>query len=106
MLWQSATGGITSSTVTLAGRSQSCCCCPVTVSVTVFVPTSEQPKLFGVTLRLAMPQASTIHCPRQPAVMLPLPEASNCSVMFWQTAVGGMVSSTVTVAVQVRNCCC
>src|SRR5438105_6652260 len=35
------------------------------------------------------------------AFMLALPVASSCTVMFWQTATGLTLSSTVTVAVQV-----
>ena len=33
-------------------------------------------------------------------VMVTLPDASNCTVISWQTAVGEILSSTVTVAVQ------
>ena len=51
---------------------------------------------------LAIPQASMEPLFTLPAVVVPLPDPSKVTVTSWQTAVGGVVSFTVTVAVQVE----
>ena len=73
----------------------------VTVRVTVFVPMLAQEKLLGLTVTDWMPQLSELPLLICAAVILAFPAASNCTVMFWQTAVGAMLSCTVTVALQV-----
>ena len=75
----------------------------VTVSVTVFGPMSEQSKVLGDTAMLWMPQLSDEPLSICAAVMVAVPPAFNCTVIFWQMAVGGIVSCTVTVAPQVAT---
>jgi len=70
----------------------------VTVRVTVFAPKSAQLKVDGLTLVLAMPQASLEPVETFEATMLALPAASRLTVIFCATAVGLMVSITVIVA--------
>ncbi|MFD2725849.1 hypothetical protein [Hyunsoonleella rubra] len=48
-----------------------------------------------------MPQASLEPLSISAVVMDAFPEASSCTVMSWQIAVGATLSSTVTVAVHV-----
>ena len=49
----------------------------VTVSVTVLAPALAQVKLFGLTLRLAMPQLSLLPLLMSAAAMVALPRASS-----------------------------
>ena len=73
----------------------------VTVSVTVLAPTLLQSKVFGLTAKDAIPQLSVEPPSTSAAVILALPEASSCTVIFWHTAVGASVSFTVTLKLQV-----
>jgi len=50
-----------------------------------------------------MPQLSELPLSICAAVMDAFPVASNCTVMFWHTAVGAMLSTTVTVALHVAT---
>src|SRR6266516_4297258 len=102
MFWQTAVGGTVSITVTVAVQVELLPLLSVTVSVTVLVPMVVQSKLVWLRLRLAMPEASVLPLSSWTAVMVTWPLASNWTVMFWQTAVGGTESTTVTVAVQVE----
>jgi hypothetical protein len=72
----------------------------VTESVTVFAPRFAQVKELGVTDSEAIPHASEEPLFICAAVMVADPEAFNVAVIFWQIAVGGVTSFTVTVAVQ------
>jgi hypothetical protein len=69
--------------------------------VSVLAPTSEQTNAVWLKAKLAMAQLSESRCSQAAAVVLPFPVASSCTVTFWQTAIGLMVSSMVTWAVQV-----
>ena len=69
----------------------------VTVRVTLLLPMSEAVKLLGVTLSEAMPAASLLPLSMSAPVMVALPLPSSETLMSWQTATGGMLSSTVTV---------
>jgi hypothetical protein len=73
----------------------------VTVSVSVLAPTSEQTNAVWLSAKLAMAQLSEEPLLTKAAVVLPFPVASSCTVTFWQSAIGLMVSSIVTWAVQV-----
>src|SRR6185503_14790264 len=94
MFWQTAVGATSSFTVTVAVQVELLPFTSVTVSVTVFGPTLAQVKVLGVTLRLAMPQASLLPLFTWAAVIVALPVASRFTVMFWQTAVGATSSFT------------
>ena len=72
-----------------------------TVSVTVFAPRFTQVNAEVLMLRLAVPQLSELPLSTSAAVIVALPDPSNITVMFWQEAVGEVVSATVTVEVQV-----
>src|SRR5213594_254730 len=102
MFWQTAVGGTVSTTVTVAVQVEVLPLLSVTVRVTRLVPTLLTSKLVLSRLRLAMPEASVLPLSSWTAVMVAWPLASNWTVMFWQTAVGGTESTTVTVAVQVE----
>ena len=99
--WQLATGGIESFTVTTAEQVSTFPELSVTVKVTEFVPTFAQAKLVIESMRLSIPQTSLLPLSMSPVVIVADPEPSKKTVMFWQTATGGVLSSTVTVAVQV-----
>src|SRR5437016_13674717 len=58
--WQTATGAIKSTTVTVAVQVALLVLLSVTVKVTLFVPRLLQSKLVWLRLRLAMPQASVL----------------------------------------------
>jgi len=64
----------------------------VTVSVTVFAPTFAQEKDEGETFKLAIPQTSELPLLICVAVMVAAPDELKLTVMFWQTAVGGVTS--------------
>ena len=70
-------------------------------SVGAAAATLAQVKVFGVTERLEIPQASLEALSTCDAVMLPLPALSNWIVTFWQSAIGATLSSTVMVEVHV-----
>ncbi len=74
----------------------------VTVNVTRFAPISEQSKEVGEMLVSTVPQASELPLLTWLAVMVAVPEALRLTVIFWQEAVGGVTSFTVTVEVQVE----
>lgn len=73
----------------------------VTVRVTVLLPTFAQVNDVGLATMLAIAQLSVLPLPMLAAVILAVPVPLSTTVRFWQTAVGGVVSKTVTVAVQV-----
>src|SRR6266540_7500138 len=97
MSWQTATGATKSATVTVAMQVWLLPFTSVTVSVTVFGPTLLQSKLVLSRLRVAIPQSSLLPLSIWAGVMVTLPVASNCTEIFWQTAMGGVVSDTVTI---------
>ena len=96
--WQTATGAVLSTTVTVAPQVELLPFTSVTVSVTGTGPTSAQVKVVRLSDRLAIPQASLLPLFTAAAVVLPLPVASRVTVTFWQTATGAVLSTTVTVA--------
>ncbi len=104
--WQTAVGVIVSSTVTIASQVLTFPFTSVTVSVTVFAPTSEQSKLVEVcppsTVTVATPQLSVDPPSMSIELIVTSPLASSWTVMSWQTAIGFTVSRTVTTAVQVE----
>ena len=67
----------------------------VTVRMTVLAFTLLQLKVVTFKAKLAIPQASEEPLSTCEAVMFALPVMSNCTVMFWQTATGATLSSTV-----------
>jgi hypothetical protein len=73
----------------------------VTVKVTAFGPTLVQLKLVLLNNNVIGLQASLDPLSTKAALVVPLPEASNITVTFWQLATGAMLSITVTPAVQV-----
>ena len=101
MSWQIAEGSTLSSTVTVEVHVDTFPFTSVTVSVTVFAPTSEQSKLVSSSTRLAIAQLSEEPLSISKAVIEAVPSALSCTVMSWQTALGSISSSTVTSAVQV-----
>ena len=100
MFWQSAVGGVTSRTVTVAVQVAVFPWPSFTVNVTVFAPKLAQVKLVADRPKLGVPQLSVEPLLICDAVILALPPLK-FTVMFWQSAVGGVTSRTVTVAVQV-----
>ena len=101
MFWQSAVGGVMSRTVTVAVQVAVLLLPSLTVNVTTFAPRFEQVKLLWETdCAVAVPQLSVeplLICEAMMLALLPL----KFTVMFWQRAIGGVTSRTVTVAVQV-----
>ena len=97
--WQIAVGATLSSTVTLAVQVAVFPPSSVTVSVTTLTPTSAQVNVFGLAAKVIL-QLSVEPPSISAPVILAWPLASNCTVISWHTATGGILSSTVTVAVQ------
>ncbi len=64
----------------------------VAVSTSVFAPTSEQTKADWLSTKLAIAQLSDEPLFTAAAVVEPLPLLSNCTVRFWQTATGEILS--------------
>jgi len=93
--WQMATGGVTSSTVTTALQVVVLPPTSLTCRVTVLGPTLAQVNAFGVTVKLAIPQLSELPLSTSAPVIDTLPVASSCTVISWQTATGGTMSSSV-----------
>ena len=100
MSWQRVMGPRLSSTVTVAVQELLLPEESATVKVTVLGPMSTQVKLVWLKV-LVKAQLSALPLSTALAEVLPLPEASSCTVSGWQTALGAMVSRTVTVALQV-----
>ena len=73
------------------------------VSVTVLSPISLQSNVEGSTSSVAIPQLSEEPPSISAPTILALPVASNWMVISWQTAVGGVFSISVTVAVHVEE---
>ena len=73
----------------------------VTVRVTVLAPRSAQVNELGLGAKVNPPQLSVDPPSISVDTMVALPEASSCTVISVQTALGSMSSSTVTVDVQV-----
>ena len=94
-------GGVLSTIVTVAWQVAELLLASVTVNVTVFGPLFAQVNVLGVTVREAIPQLSVLPPSTSAPVIEALPLASSDLVMFLQTAVGGVVSFTVKVVVQV-----
>src|SRR6266571_2359923 len=99
--WVTTTGLTGSTTVTVAVQMELLPLLSVTVRVTVLAPMLVQSKLVWLRLRLAMPQASLLALLIWARSIVPWPLAFNSTLRSWQTATGGIKSTTVTVAVQV-----
>src|SRR5690606_29622868 len=97
---QFATGATLSSTVTTALQELIFPFSSVTVSTTLFAPTLLQSKVEISMERSAIPQASEDPPSTSAAVIVAFPAASSCTVMFWHTATGAMLSSTKILEVQ------
>ena len=102
IFWQSAVGGVTSLTVTVALHEACWLLLPVIVKVTVAGPMFEQFSTVGDTLRLAMPPKAVEPPSTSAAVIVTVPFVPRLRVMFWHTALGNWLFSTVTTAVQVE----
>ena len=98
-----ASGAILSTTVTSAVHVVSKLLPSVTVSITEFTPKSSQVKVVFEAESVIVEQLSLEPLLISAAVILPLPLASNSTVMLEQIAVGGILSTTVTFAVQVET---
>src|SRR5882672_9921528 len=103
MFLHSALGNTLSTTVTMASYVATLSWLSVTVSLTVFGPTLAQVKALLSMARLLIPQASLLPLFTSAAVMLALPVASNCTVMFLHRALGNTLSATVTMASHVAT---
>ncbi len=98
-LLQKAAGGVSSTTVTVAGAEFELPLWSVTVSVTRFGPRSEQSNKSGTTVLETMVQLSKLLLSICAAVMLTeLPIRD--TVISLVIAVGGVTSEMVTVALQ------
>ena len=74
----------------------------VTVRITIFPPRLAQVKFEGLRASVRVPQANAVEpLSMAAAVTVTLPAPFRITVRFWHKAVGRIVSSTVTVAVQV-----
>src|SRR5579871_5387452 len=101
MLRQIATGGVLSTTVTVALHEDELPASSVTVSVTLLAPRLAQVNEDGDTLREAMLQLSLLPPSTCAAVMLAEPPLS-ATVIFLQIATGGVLSIIVTCALQLE----
>src|SRR4030043_509537 len=97
--WHTATGEIVSITVTVAVHWSVLPLLSVTVRATVFPPTSAQVKSVISSTMLAMPHASLLPLFMSAAAIVTLPVASRYAFISWHTAIGEIVSITVTVEV-------
>lgn len=103
MFWQRATGGTLSTTVTVDVQVETFPLLSVTVNVTMFDPILAQVNVVGEIESDAIPHASFDPLLTCVAVIEVVPEAFSGTVIFLQSAVGGTLSTTVTVAVQVET---
>ena len=93
-----ATGGVLSFTVTVAVHEEELPAASLTVSVTVFTPRLPQLNVAGVTVLETIAQLSVLPLSTDaPVIVTELP--TNATVIFLQMATGGVLSTTVTVAV-------
>jgi len=103
MFLHTATGGTSSTTVTVAGHSSGLPAASSTRRLTIVEGISAQPKvLVGASSinMFVMAQLSVLPPSMAAAATV---GALRLTVMFWQTGKGGMSSTTVTVAVQVSE---
>jgi hypothetical protein len=91
------TGGVLSTTVTVAVHWLLFPDVSVTVNVTEFAPLFEQVNELGDTVMEASPQGAVLPLSTSAAVMLTVPDESKATVMFLQTAVGGPLIGTLAV---------
>src|SRR5690606_14496683 len=98
---QTIVGGRSSSTVTTATQVLVFPFTSVTVKVTLFGPMSAQVKSAISILMVPIAQLSELPPSTSAATIETFPLASKPTVIFWQVAVGAMLSSTVTIAVHV-----
>src|SRR5438067_13802104 len=103
MFLHSAVGNTLSTTVTIASHIATFSLSSVTVSLTVFGPTLAQVNALLSMARFLMPHARSEERRVGKEFMLALPLASYCTVMFLHSAVGNMLSSTVTMASHVAT---
>ncbi len=101
MSWQNTFGATLFSTVTVAVHVDTFPFTSVTVSVTVFAPSSAQVNVLGSTTIEAIAQLSELPPSTSVAVIEAFPVASSWIVISWQIAIGSTLSSTVTTASQV-----
>ncbi len=80
-----------SSTVTVAAHESVTPSLSITVSVTVFGPILLQSNALISIDKVTGPSASLLPPSTSAATIVAFPEASNCTVMFWHTAVGGVL---------------
>ena len=102
MFWHTAVGGVTSFTVTVALHEACWLLLPVIVKVTVAGPRFEQFSTVGDTLRLAIPPKAVEPPSTSAAEIVTVPFAPRFLEIFWHTAFGNWLFSTVTWAVQVE----
>jgi hypothetical protein len=100
-LEQTTTGGVMSNTSTLAVQLELLPLPSVMVKVTVLAPRLAQVKLLGETDAEKVVQLSLEPSPTTDAPKLPFPVAFKVTVAFVHTAVGAILSCTVTTAEQV-----
>ena len=101
MFWHIAVGAIVSAIVTTAIQLEVLPFTSVTVKVTLLGPTSEQLNTAGEELNPAIPQLSLDPPSISPAKTIAVPVPSRYAVIFWQTAVGAIVSEIVTIEIHV-----
>src|SRR5438445_13524339 len=94
MFLQTAVGGVTSFTVTVAVQDDLLPQASVTVSVTVFAPTFEQSKLLLSMANVTLPQVSLLPLSISLAAIVAWPDAFKFTVMFLHLASGAVVSTT------------
>ncbi len=97
---QRATGGVWSSTVTVALQKLLLPFTSVRVSTTRFSPTSSQPNVVLLSSISSIPHASVDPALISFTVRLPTPVPDSTTVASWQSAVGATLSSTVTSLLQ------
>ncbi len=101
--WQRADGRTLSCTSTFAVQVATFPDTSVTVNVTGLSPICEQLKVFGLSVIEKMAQLSKLPLSTSPAATTTFPVTSNSAMMSWQIGVGGILSTIVTVAVQVET---
>ena len=92
IFWHTAVGGSESTIVTVAVQLSVLPLSSVTVRVTELAPRSADVKLLGTTTIDAIPQLSVLSSSTAAPEIVALPVPSRETVMFWQTAVGFILS--------------
>ncbi len=93
-----ATGGIRSTSVTMAVAAEALPLGSLTVSITGVLPILAPVKEVWLRVSDAILQLSLLPLSTWEGSSVVFPAAFNCMVIFWATATGAVLSTTVTIA--------